>query len=141
VNFNFYATPIPWKLKIRQVWRFLRSIASKLIQPKQEKKDNEHEKSNVGDEEALRATISSWSPFSQLKPTLTENVPAFKVILVGDGGVGKSTFVKRHATGEFEKKYLGTNITDAFSVQSRSCRARPYVCLLLRLYGFSDYWR
>jgi len=32
----------------------------------------------------------------------------FKVILVGDGGVGKTTFVKRHQTGEFEKKYVAT---------------------------------
>jgi GTP-binding nuclear protein Ran len=29
------------------------------------------------------------------------------LILVGDGGVGKTTFVKRHLTGEFEKKYVG----------------------------------
>jgi small GTP-binding protein len=28
--------------------------------------------------------------------------------LVGDGGVGKTTFVKRHLTGEFEKKYVAT---------------------------------
>jgi hypothetical protein len=28
-------------------------------------------------------------------------------VLVGDGGVGKTTFVKRHLTGEFEKKYVG----------------------------------
>ena len=35
-------------------------------------------------------------------------VPEFKLILVGDGGVGKTTFVKRHLTGEFEKKYVGT---------------------------------
>lgn len=28
-------------------------------------------------------------------------------MLVGDGGVGKTTFVKRHLTGEFEKKYVG----------------------------------
>ena len=34
-------------------------------------------------------------------------VPEFKLILVGDGGVGKTTFVKRHLTGEFEKKYVG----------------------------------
>ena len=27
--------------------------------------------------------------------------------MVGDGGVGKTTFVKRHLTGEFEKKYIG----------------------------------
>ena len=35
-------------------------------------------------------------------------VPEFKLILVGDGGVGKTTFVKRHKTGEFEKKYVAT---------------------------------
>uniref|UniRef100_A0A2I3SRN2 GTP-binding nuclear protein Ran n=1 Tax=Pan troglodytes TaxID=9598 RepID=A0A2I3SRN2_PANTR len=27
----------------------------------------------------------------------------FKLVLVGDGGIGKMTFVKRHLTGEFEK--------------------------------------
>jgi GTP-binding nuclear protein Ran len=37
-----------------------------------------------------------------------ENIPEFKLILVGDGGVGKTTFVKRHLTGEFEKKYVAT---------------------------------
>jgi len=35
-------------------------------------------------------------------------VPTWKLILVGDGGVGKTTFVKRHVTGEFEKKYIAT---------------------------------
>jgi GTP-binding nuclear protein Ran len=28
-------------------------------------------------------------------------VAEFKVVLIGDGGVGKTTFVKRHITGEF----------------------------------------
>lgn len=37
----------------------------------------------------------------------TMSVPEFKLILVGDGGVGKTTFVKRHLTGEFEKRYVG----------------------------------
>ncbi|MDO9333807.1 MAG: GTP-binding protein, partial [Dehalococcoidales bacterium] len=36
------------------------------------------------------------------------NAPRFKLILVGDGGVGKTTFVKRHRTGEFEKRYVAT---------------------------------
>ena len=30
-----------------------------------------------------------------------------KLVLVGDGATGKTTFVKRHRTGEFEKKYVG----------------------------------
>merc|ERR1719498_662581 len=37
-----------------------------------------------------------------------QEVPQFKCLLVGDGGVCKTTFVKRHVTGEFEKKYIAT---------------------------------
>ena len=37
-----------------------------------------------------------------------QECPTFKLILVGEGGVGKTTFVKRHLTGEFEKKYVAT---------------------------------
>jgi len=39
-----------------------------------------------------------------MEPTAME----FKLVLVGDGGVGKTTFVKRHQTGEFEKQYNAT---------------------------------
>lgn len=34
--------------------------------------------------------------------------PRFKLVLIGDGGTGKTTYVKRHLTGEFERKYVAT---------------------------------
>jgi GTP-binding nuclear protein Ran len=41
-------------------------------------------------------------------------VPEFKLILVGDGGVGKTTFVRRHMTGEFEKRYVATRGVEVY---------------------------
>ncbi|KAI3891229.1 hypothetical protein MKW98_007534 [Papaver atlanticum] len=38
----------------------------------------------------------------------TVDPPSFKLLIVGDGGTGKTTFVKRHLTGEFEKNYEPT---------------------------------
>lgn len=40
--------------------------------------------------------------------TSENNSKPFKVIIVGDGGTGKTTYIKRHLTGEFEKKYDAT---------------------------------
>ena len=35
-----------------------------------------------------------------------EEMQTFKLVLVGDMGVGKTAFVKRHFTGVFKKKYV-----------------------------------
>ncbi len=43
-------------------------------------------------------------------------VAEFKVVLIGDGGVGKTTFVKRHITGQFEKKYIATQGVEVSSI-------------------------
>jgi len=47
-------------------------------------------------------------PPPQATPSPDVQMPEFKLVLVGDGGVGKTTLVKRHLTGEFEKKYIPT---------------------------------
>ena len=39
-------------------------------------------------------------------------INTFKLVLIGDGGVGKTTFVKRHITGEFQKPYIPTQGAD-----------------------------
>ncbi|KAJ0960679.1 hypothetical protein J5N97_001433 [Dioscorea zingiberensis] len=38
----------------------------------------------------------------------TVDYPSFKLLIIGDGATGKTTFVKRHLTGDFEKKYEPT---------------------------------
>ncbi|GJJ70981.1 GTP-binding nuclear protein Ran [Entomortierella parvispora] len=48
------------------------------------------------------------SALQQLNGTQPLAEATYKLILVGDGGTGKTTFVQRHLTGEFEKKYHAT---------------------------------
>ena len=43
-------------------------------------------------------------------------VADFKVVLIRDGGVGKTTFVKWHITGEFEKKYIATQCVEISTI-------------------------
>ena len=64
----------------------------------------------IGASAGCHFRIPTFSPIHSIITTCTQtdSTPEFKLILVGDGGVGKTTFVKRHLTGEFEKKYVAT---------------------------------
>ncbi|KAH8403017.1 hypothetical protein KR222_003158, partial [Zaprionus bogoriensis] len=43
-----------------------------------------------------------------LKPSLSSQ-QTYKCLLLGDSGVGKSTFLRRHATGQFEDRHVPTS--------------------------------
>ncbi|XP_048773519.1 GTP-binding nuclear protein Ran-like [Ostrea edulis] len=39
---------------------------------------------------------------------MANQIPTFKLILLGDGGIGKTAFVKKHVIGEFKRNYVPT---------------------------------
>eukprot|EP01084_Bolivina_argentea_P035098 65104_1 len=68
--------------------------------------------SNNNQQNKMNNNNNNWSNNQQQNQPQQQqnrqNIPQFKLVLVGDGGVGKTTFVKRHKSGEFEKKYVAT---------------------------------
>ncbi|KAL7168303.1 hypothetical protein ACSBR2_038693 [Camellia fascicularis] len=62
----------------------------------------------------------------------TVDYRSFKLVIVSDGGTGKTTFVKRHLTGEFEKykRILQHNGTVTIGTLRWSCLVKR------RSYGF-----
>jgi GTP-binding nuclear protein Ran len=46
----------------------------------------------------------------------------FKLVLIGDGGVGKTSFIKRHIKGEFDPKYDPTLGVEVHPIKFRTNR-------------------
>lgn len=62
-----------------------------------------------------------------MAPQVVEAPKYFKVILVGEGGVGKSTYINRLLTGEFEKKYVPTMGVEVHPLTFRTTRGVIYL--------------
>ncbi|KAM9965416.1 hypothetical protein ACTFIW_005232 [Dictyostelium discoideum] len=60
-----------------------------------------------GDNEG-HSQIEQKTTYQNIKPIEITNGP-IKLVLVGDSGVGKTTFLKRHITGEFQRDHIPTN--------------------------------
>jgi GTP-binding nuclear protein Ran len=56
----------------------------------------------------------------------------FKIVLVGEGGVGKTTYLKRLLTGKFEKRYIATLGVEvyplSFNTTSRKVQLNIWDC-------------
>ncbi len=51
-------------------------------------------------------------------------ITEFKLMLAGDGGTGKTTFVNRQLTGKFEEKYIATLGVQVHSITFNTNRGK-----------------
>ncbi|KAA6393952.1 MAG: putative ran family small GTPase [Streblomastix strix] len=57
-----------------------------------------------------------------------QQIPTFKLLILGDWGVGKTAFVLRHRTSEFEKRYIQTIEVDIKSLTLYTSRGPVTFC-------------
>lgn len=51
--------------------------------------------------------------------------PHFKIVLIGDEETGKTTFIKRHLTGEFDTKYIATKQDELHTILTFNTNRGP----------------
>lgn len=66
----------------------------------------------------IEVILSQMHPKSEFPPVWTyapgrhfmaqSPIKRFKIVLLGDGGSGKTAFIHRHLTGDFQRKYIAT---------------------------------
>ena len=54
----------------------------------------------------------------------SQPIAVFKLVIIGDGGVGKTTFVKRHISGEFQKPYIPTKGAEVSEIEFMTNRGK-----------------
>ncbi len=57
-------------------------------------------------------TFNMSIPSTAIERNYLPPFPRMRVILMGDAGVGKTTFIHRHLTGNFERPYTATPESD-----------------------------
>jgi len=55
---------------------------------------------------------------------MSQPIATFKLVIIGDGGVGKTTFVKRHISGEFQKPYIPTKGAEVSEIEFMTNRGK-----------------
>ncbi|OLP98242.1 GTP-binding nuclear protein Ran [Symbiodinium microadriaticum] len=98
--------PAPPSAMLSRLWGFVQSITSKRpsseeAPPAKRARVQTSVESNAPEAETARPATAFASQASG--PPVE-----YKLVLLGDAGVGKTCFVKRHVTGEFVKKYRPT---------------------------------
>jgi len=48
---------------------------------------------------------------------MAQNIRTFKILLIGNGGVGKTCYIQRFKTGNFQKKYIPTTGAEVYTLR------------------------
>jgi len=76
------------------------------------------------------STTTNASPTEgriEKKPELAEDMKQFKVVITGDGGVGKTSFVNKLGNGNFYRTYIPTMGVNVISLKASTNTGKTYM--------------